>query len=492
MKTTMPHLEFEAEKAKILDEIVVQAKANRQISPDIATKCMKMVSECMTKEEVEKLTNSVRHLVDLSAPLPIELNLNNTRTNQAAPLQHCCNWHRYVTAALWNLYKCGPDIDEKVHKTIVHMKNIGLRNPSEKTAAYAAGIIHFVEDGFSYDPTKALLTKTKLKDMLKQLWLQPPQDFGRLPQNYPPTPEMFKLDYPELYEQAFGEEGAGECPIQEQQLLAIRTNTPCRSTKATVRLDSQANNCPFKNARPMSADQLKNLYTHREGIQYRLALPMSAHTPHLDRAPSEISIQMCRAPSEAANRAHSEPASQIPSPLPSPSQSPRPMETQSCSGTAGVSAAAPMASPESQTDEGCGLPLASVEITDSKIGSEHQIGAVFADRPPPRQMINMFGNRYKDLALGAYNLPDTAMASAPSSSTTVTIMPAATYNLTEKYIAKGKRPRKSKRNPKGAIKAALKHDVRKRGPLPECPGIGNKPPIRYGKSTVFFSPAGAV
>ena len=184
--------------------------------------------------------------------------------------------------------------------------------------------------------------------------------------------------------------------------------------------------------------------------------------------------------------------SQIPSPLPSPSQSPRPMETQSCSGTAGVSAAAPMASPESQTDEGCGLPLASVEITDSKIGSEHQIGAVFADRPPPRQMINMFGNRYKDLALGAYNLPDTAMASAPSSSTTVTIMPAATYNLTEKYIAKGKRPRKSKRNPKGAIKAALKHDVRKRGPLPECPGIGNKPPIRYGKSTVFFSPAGAV
>ena len=219
----------------------------------------------------------------------------------------------------------------------------------------------------------------------------------------------------------------------------------------------------------------------------QLALPMAPaqpQTPHLVRAGSQLAIEY--------TRAHSEAASLNPSPSPSPDPSPRLIESQSCSGTAGVSAAAPMASPESQPDDGFTIPIASVEITDSKIGCEHQIGAHFADRPPPRQMVNMFGNRYKDLALGAYNLPDTAMASAPSSSTTLTIMPAATSNLPEIYIAKGKRPRKSKRNPKGAIKAALKHDVRKRGPLPECPGIGNKPPIRYGKSTVYFSPAGAM
>ena len=65
-----------------------------------------------------------------------------------------------------------------------------------------------------------------------------------------------------------------------------------------------------------------------------------------------------------------------------------------------------------------------------------------------------------------------------------------------KAAAKSKGKTAGKSKPKGVTtvepkpQPSTKSDTKKSPPLPEFPGVGNKPPIRYGKSTVFFSPAG--
>ena len=131
----------------------------------------------------------------------------------------------------------------------------------------------------------------------------------------------------------------------------------------------------------------------------------------------------------------------------------------SCIGTASVSAAFSVASPESQADGGPVPPAANV-------GSASQTGG--ADL---RNQCDLGAACRTSLSCPSDSAVDCKLTQSPRS-------PPSSY----RNCVLRKAAEKSK--PKGVTK------VDKKPPLPEFPGIGNNPPIRYGKSTVYSSPAG--
>ena len=123
-----------------------------------------------------KLSASMKHLVDVAAPLDEEpkllerINLTTTKLNQPASLQTAVCWHKYLTASLCKLYSSSAEMDEKIHATAMHMQHLGMKHPAEKKAAYGAGLIHFTTDAFLMDQVAELVIGRKIKEMLRQRW----------------------------------------------------------------------------------------------------------------------------------------------------------------------------------------------------------------------------------------------------------------------------------------------------------------------------------
>ena len=122
--------------------MIEAASTSQTITPEIARKCLGIVSKCMGEQAVKKLTVSLRHAVDVKAWMDSEseseglddVNLIVMKPNELPPLQNVPSWHQYVTASLWSLYSSSANIDEMVHETAVHMTNLGMKHPSEKNA----------------------------------------------------------------------------------------------------------------------------------------------------------------------------------------------------------------------------------------------------------------------------------------------------------------------------------------------------------------------
>ena len=221
LQRTGPSAAFKLELDKTMSVIVAQMAAHKDITPEMASKCIGMVSRCMDEDSVAKLANSMRPLVDVAAPLDNEsklfqgINFTTAKSNLPAPLQISFYWHRYLTASLWALYSSSATFDEKIHQTAIHMQKLGMKHPAEKMGAYAAGLIHYATEGYTTDPNAALATGKKIKEMLKQRWMYSPElgpeEVG--PAEYPATTEVFKVENPRLYTAAFGQELPVICPF---------------------------------------------------------------------------------------------------------------------------------------------------------------------------------------------------------------------------------------------------------------------------------------
>ena len=245
LHSNMPAAEFRVEMDKTFAVIMKQASANKNITPETASLCIGMVSKCMGEEAADKLTASMKELVNVAAPFNSEsehlegINLTATKLNQPASLQTAVCWHKYLTASLCKLYSSSAEMDEKIHATAMHMQHLGMKHPAEKKAAYGAGLIHFTTDGFLMDQVAELVIGRKIKEMLRQRWALATWSEMQGPSEYPPSTETFKVEYPKLYDAAFGQDLAAVCPIPEDKLMMIRNNTPCRSTKRGVIIDTQ-------------------------------------------------------------------------------------------------------------------------------------------------------------------------------------------------------------------------------------------------------------
>ena len=77
-----------------------QAIASKNITPEMASTCLSIVSNCMGEAAVAKLTDSLKHVVDVAAPIHPELHAVTTNPNQPAQLQLAFFWQRYLTASL--------------------------------------------------------------------------------------------------------------------------------------------------------------------------------------------------------------------------------------------------------------------------------------------------------------------------------------------------------------------------------------------------------
>ena len=127
--------EYNVERAKTLDVIVQQAKANPNITQEIAQRCINMISTCMGPEAVSMLTTGMNLMRNRAAPDESEIRLTYPRANQSAPLQIATFWHRYLTQTLWDLYKSTAGIGDKINATAVHMQKLGIKHPAEKTVS---------------------------------------------------------------------------------------------------------------------------------------------------------------------------------------------------------------------------------------------------------------------------------------------------------------------------------------------------------------------
>ena len=119
------------------------------------------------------------------------------------------------------------------------------------------------------------------------------------------------------------------------------------------------------------------------------------------------------------------------------------------------------------------------------------MGSACTARPEPKEMISMFGKRLKGDAGGgepASELPTVPASPYPMAPTPKTkAVSAGKGRPSTKAAGKSMSKAAAKAVPKPPH--ATKSTAKKSPPLPEFRGVGKKPPIRYGKSTVYFSPA---
>ena len=357
-----------------------------------------------------------------------------------------------------------------------------MKHPAERTAAYAAGLIHYVTEGYLTDPTAALTTMRKLEEMLKQQWMYSPGVGPEVlgPIAYPPSPDQFKVGNEQLYDAAFGQELPGTCPIADDKLIMIRINAPCRVTKREVNGYRHQQGSLH---RGRSADALQQIYRHQQlnclsgalGSAIACPQPQLMLPPNLSALPN---ILHAAQPLSLQDSTQIEAASPIASTV----------------GSAGASAAStPLASCESQTqmtDDGAEPPAAK----PAKVESDNTLGPACSNRPNGTEPISMFGTRHTDLPAGG-DLGSESPGSIRSLPSSCPIAPSTKSKPKRPADGKANATAAGKSKRKGVTKVELrpehatKNKAKKAGPLPEYPGIGNKPPIRYGKSTVFFSPA---
>ena len=184
-------------------------------------------------------------------------------------------------------------------------------------------------------------------------------------------------------------------------------------------------------------------------------------------------------------------------------------------GTAGVSAAS---GPESQNQSQADTQTDSQTLTSSpavpKLDSEREIGSATKAQPNTPELTRHFSTLLRAQTLVAdppsesppespYEAPSEAPSSPPSTysaykppllPTKYTTTPKKASTPAHKVKVKGKVAKdkgkdKGKEKGKDKVKA---QPPKKLGPIPEYPGIGKKPLIKYGNCTVYFSPPAEV
>ena len=139
--------------------------------------------------------------------------------------------HNYGYEKLWGLI-CDRtvSIDIKLQLMTLFLSQLGLRFPSEKTAAAATSLCRHFTVLHDDSPDKALASQRKLKEMLRVLWADKPS--CDTPAEYPETPEEFCQMHPLWYRTAYEDNGPPvPSPVHFQEALMIYDQQPCRSTK---------------------------------------------------------------------------------------------------------------------------------------------------------------------------------------------------------------------------------------------------------------------
>ena len=114
-----------AGKDKTLERILQQAKQNKNITQEIASSVVNMISGCMGPEDVAKVRDAFSHLYKPDAPLDSEMHSTDTKPNQPAAttvMQHNTFWHRYLTKPMWSLYASPAGIEDEISATVKHMQ----------------------------------------------------------------------------------------------------------------------------------------------------------------------------------------------------------------------------------------------------------------------------------------------------------------------------------------------------------------------------------
>ena len=155
--------------------------------------------------------------------------------------------------------------------------------------------------------------------------------------------------------------------------------------------------------------------------------------------------------------------------------------SSSCIGTAGVSAA---------------VPVENLVPPAANVGSAGQTGSPCIESPCIEQrrrmeVLEKFHKAIQELTAPADPPPDT-----PRSHSIDGTAPSPKHKVKAAAKGRGKGKDGGTSKPNGVIRVQPRpqpstiFDANGSPALPACPGVGKQPPIRHGKSTVYFSPAG--